>query len=239
VAAFKVHATALAGSVGTAVHTQFLEKDHSASNRDGALETVEGIIVQCAAEMLAMFVSVANDAPPLTTFHQVRALYDAHAMAHWLFAGDFEPRARQVQKRRLKERAQLEELLAARGWRGESAVTEEGRAFLADKALTMAPAVDQRIRGSALLQWDYAYVYKYGSAHTHPYHMSSDTVDPDTERTTVEQLLAAGVRHCAATYRAVVSHFDLKVPADAEAGLATAEAWSGYPFDLPAADTYK
>lgn len=95
----------------------------------------------------------------------------------------------------------------------------------------------QRATGSAVLMYDYPYFYKYGSIHVHPFHITSDLVDPETERATAEQILSGGIRHSAAVFREVADRFAIG-SSRALSVLMCAEAWAAYQFDLPAAESY-
>jgi len=78
------------------------------SNLDPAEDLLTYMISQRAAELLAAGYIYTAELAPLTMFHHVRALYEMHAVAYWMFQ-DFDSRWMRLLKDHLVERNRFEE----------------------------------------------------------------------------------------------------------------------------------
>ncbi|MGH8587713.1 MAG: hypothetical protein ACREWE_16530 [Gammaproteobacteria bacterium] len=230
---FGIFSLALSGPIAIAIDKALLERDHEFSRGSDGLELVRGLIPQTAAEVWAARQIVLGGLAPLMVLHHARGLYEAHAMAHWMFR-DFDSRWERLLKDALRERQRFE--AAARASIGEVAsdLTDLGRALVDDAAVAPPPSLWDMIPGNPVLQYDHAIFWKYASAFTHPGSNYTGATDARSERIMIEQELAGIIRHSAAVYRLITDHFALGI-GEVAGALREAEEYSRYSFDVPAA----
>jgi hypothetical protein len=142
---------------------------------------VDGMIHQVAAETWAARQIFTGGMAPLTILHHARAVYEAHAIAYWMFQ-DFAGRWPRVLKEALRERQRFEE--AARNSIGEvlSDVTGSGKDLLNDSTVTLLPTLWDMIPGNAILQYDHAILWKYACSFTHAGYTYGADAEPHRER---------------------------------------------------------
>lgn len=95
-----------------------------------------------------------------------------------------------------------------------------------DPNIKLPPTVHDMAAGDNVLEFDYAFFWKYSSAHVHAGHESGE-VTVEVQRWTLEQLYGGVVRHAAGTYRKIATHFQIDLE-EAEPHLADAEHYSAY-----------
>ncbi len=227
---FGTFTLALSGPIAIAVLDAFTDRDHDFSQGSDGVILVDGMIHQVAAETWAARQIFTGGMAPLTTLHHARAVYEAHAIAHWMFQ-DFPGRWPRVLKEALRERQRFED--AARKSIGEvlSDVTGSGKELLDDVAVSFPPSLWDMLPGSAVLQYDHAILWKYASSFTHAGYTYAADAEPHSERVFMEQLVVGVVRHSAAFYRRIVDQFALDF-GEADGALREAEEYTTYSFDV-------
>ncbi len=228
---FCIHALGIAAPIAIAVRSALLDLQHDYSDGSDPLLLVDSLIHKAAAEVWASHQILAGKLGRLTMFHHARALYEGHALAHWLFA-DFRSRVRRVLKETLLKRNKLENALVELGQPVNSDITASGRELLADKTVRLPPAVFDQAKSKGELLFDYAYFWKYSSAHVHPAHIQAAEINPTIERETIGQILTSIIRHSSGTFREIATYFNLEAHQPIS-GLAEAEAYGRYSLDLP------
>lgn len=230
---FKAFAVALSTPIPIAVQNAFTAREHDLSRGSDHLFLVDGMITQTAAEVWAARQLLLGELAPLTILHHARALYEAHAVAYWMF-GDFASRWPRVLKDSLRERQRFED--AARASIGEvrSDITDRGKSLVQDASIPLCPTLWDMTRGSPILEYDHAIFWKYASSFIHPAETYSAATDLESERTLIEQILAGVLRHSAGVYRLIINQFALVIGSPDEV-LREAEEYARYPFDVAVA----
>jgi len=222
--AFSHHASEVAAVVATEVHHAYFMIDHDFADGADSFFAIEGMLVQCAAELMAADAILSRGIALLTIFHHARTIYEAHAVLHWVLQ-DWKARAPHLVKDVVVERGKFESALQKSGWTAPTNLTPRARALIGNAAVKQLPTIDQMIVGSHTLESDYPIQWKYASAHLHPYAIRSAEVDAQTERFIIEQILRGSIRHACAVYRCVATQYRITEPRALNL-LSAAEAWS-------------
>ncbi len=228
---FRAITASLAAPIPIAVLSALLECDHDFSDGSDHLILVESLIHKTAAEVWAAERILSGELGRLTMFHHARALYEGHALSHWMFT-DFARNWQRVEKEVLWERDTLEKSCLDSIGPIPTDITEIGRRLLDDPRVLRPPSVFDQAKTKPILRYDYASFWKYSSAHVHPAHIGGARVTHELERITIDQIIGAVVRHAAGTYREIVDQFRLQGAA-LESLLSESEEYGKYPFDIP------
>lgn len=231
VASFREHALALTAVVPTELRAAFLNIPHDLSEGSDRLFMTEGLITQAAAETWAADRILAGKVGLLTIFHHARSLYEAHAVAYWMM-GDLDARWQRVMKDHLRERDRFEKEMALTMGSVPSDISVAGRALLDDDSVKLPPSMFDMVNPEPQLRYDLGFFWKYSSIHIHPGGLGTASIDADSERTTIEQILAGVIRHASGAYRRIATHFAINDPG-VITPLEAAETWARYPFELP------
>ena len=208
VSEFRTYAKPLMARVPSELQKEFLSLEHDMSGGSDRLYIVDGLIKKAAAELWAADEILTGELAPLTMFHHARALYEAHALAYWL-CKDFANRWKRVLKDGMRERLRFEDEYKKSIGAVPSDITDAGQALIDDDSIKLPPRVFDQTSGNAVLTSDYAFFWKYSSAHVHAGHMETGTATVQTERWTIGELLRGLVRHAAGTYREIANFYDI------------------------------